>query len=46
MKKLAVNFADVQTRKQGDIPGVITVCAFIDTPHVQHLLLRINPKCT
>lgn len=37
MIKLAVNFTDVQTRKQGDIPGVIAVCAFIDTPYIQQL---------
>lgn len=42
LKQFAVYLADVQHGKQGDIPGVIAVRAFIDAPDIQQLLLRIT----
>lgn len=33
--EFTMNFTDVQSRKQGDITGVITVRVFIDTPDIE-----------
>ena len=43
LKQFTIYLADVQPGKQGDIPGVIAVRAFIDAPDIQQLLLRIHP---
>ena len=43
LKQFTVYLADMQPGKQGDIPCVIAVRAFIDAPDIQQLLLRIHP---